>query len=111
ARLLPGTPILPRLPRDSDIGNRFILDALPFFQDDDCQPDRLPHTWQVTSDSLAVHVATRVSAAELVLLKSRAWPSGEGWAAAAREGLVDGFFEEALSRSPELRVRVVDLRG
>lgn len=47
--------------------------------------DPLPHTWSVTSDSIAAWVAGKLQARKLVLLKSRADRAG-----------VDGYFLKAL---------------
>jgi 5-(aminomethyl)-3-furanmethanol phosphate kinase len=110
AQLLPHAPVLSRLPDPSDAARQFILDPLPFFQEDEWHPERFPHLWMVTSDSLAVRVAMRASADALVLLKSVSWPTGYGWDRATEEGVVDAFFAEALRRAPELSVRIVNLR-
>ena len=48
--------------------------------------DPLPHTWDVTSDSIAAWVAGQVGARDLVLVKP---PGAEG-------NLVDAYFERAL---------------
>jgi len=58
--------------------------------------DPLPHTWDVTSDSIAAWVAGALDAARLVLVK----PPG-----AAGTDLVDPYFERA--RPPGLPVEVV----
>ncbi len=110
ARLLPEAPVRSCLPPAAEPGAWFILDALPFLQDDDRLPGHLPHTWEVTSDSLAVRVAIRAGATDLVLLKSVSWPAVDDWAAATRARIVDGFFVEALRSAPELRVQVVNFR-
>ncbi len=70
----------------------------------------LPHTWDVTSDSIAAALATVLGARELVLLKS--WAPTEPWTtlrAAADAGYVDRFFPVAAESLP--CVRFVDLRG
>jgi 5-(aminomethyl)-3-furanmethanol phosphate kinase len=108
--LLPEMPLLPAVPQAGEVAGRFILDPLPFFKEDERHAGCFPHLWQVTSDSLAVRVAMRAAAAELVLLKSVAWQAADGWVNAARTGVVDGFFDEALRRAPKLAVRVVNLR-
>jgi aspartokinase-like uncharacterized kinase len=105
ARLLPGTPIIPSLPRCMDAGSWFILDAYAFLQEDDARPGALPHCWSVTSDSLAVRVAVCAEARELVLLKSVAPAPGERW-----DGMVDPYFAEALRQAQALQVRIVNLR-
>ncbi len=76
ACLLPGAPVVPRPPTPTDAGDAFILDPTAFFQEDDHRPGALPHTWHVTSDSLAVRVAVYAGARELVLLKSVARARG-----------------------------------
>jgi 5-(aminomethyl)-3-furanmethanol phosphate kinase len=110
ACLFPEMRLLPRLPRHAESAGRFILDPLPFFEEDEQHAGSFPHLWQVTSDSLAVRVANRAAAAELVLLKSVSWQTEDGWANASRAGVVDDFFPEAVRRAPELAVRVVNLR-
>jgi aspartokinase-like uncharacterized kinase len=88
-----------------------ILDPAPFFHADDRRPDHLPHSWQVTGDSLAARAAVIFRARALILLKSVAW-AGADWRAAHRAGVVDGYFAEALAHaSTEMSVRVVNLRG
>jgi 5-(aminomethyl)-3-furanmethanol phosphate kinase len=87
-----------------------ILDALPFFEEDERAPEHLPHRWDVTSDSLAVRAAVLVGARDLMLLKSIDWHSSD-WTAAAENGIVDRYFPQALQQAPTtLQVRVVNLR-
>lgn len=70
-----------------------------FLAMDDIQfVDRLPHTWDVTSDAIAARLADRLGASELVLLKSAPIPSGLDRAGAARLGLVDPAFPGAAHR-------------
>jgi aspartokinase-like uncharacterized kinase len=109
ARLVPGSVVLPRLPEEKDGAGPFVVDPLPFFRADETEAGRFPHSWQVTSDSLAVRVAARARAEELVLLKSVSWAGGD-WQMAARQGIVDGFFPEAIQRASGLKVRVVNMR-
>jgi len=108
-RLLPEALLLPRVPGESDGRGPFILDPLPFFREDEEQPGHYPHRWDVTSDSLAVRVAVKASAAELVLVKSVSWRSND-WAAASREGVVDSYFATAVLAAAGLRAQVVNLR-
>jgi aspartokinase-like uncharacterized kinase len=73
--------------------------------------ERLPESWDTTSDSIAARLAVAVDAEELVLLKSALprWASGSATIhALAAEGYVDA----ALPRiAPELRrLRCVNLR-
>jgi aspartokinase-like uncharacterized kinase len=111
ARLVPAAVILPRLPSASEAGNCYVLDPSPFFQEDDRRPGHLPHTWDVASDSLAVRIAIRAAATELLLLKSVSYQATGDWAAAARAGVVDRFFPEAIGQAPALEVRIVNLRS
>ena len=60
--------------------------------------DPLPHSWEVTSDSIAAWVAGALGAARLVLVK----PPG-----ASGDEVVDGFFSRALP--PEVSAEIVAL--
>jgi aspartokinase-like uncharacterized kinase len=62
----------------------------------------LPHSWDVTSDSIAAWIATRWSADELVLLKSTGLPTGISIAQAARDGLVDRHFPRVCTPIPRI---------
>ncbi len=61
--------------------------------------DALPHSWDVTSDSIAAWVAARVGARRLVLIKPVAGEPGS---------LVDPFFVRALKPGIEHLVLPVD---
>ena len=65
---------------------RFILDV------DEPRDDSLPRRWRVTSDSIAVRVASHLDASEVILLKSVTLPPRVSFEAAAREGWVDPHF-------------------
>ena len=70
-----------------------ILAPRSFLERDDGQsPDPLPHSWDVTTDSIAARLAERLAASELVLLKSVSLPGGADRDDAARLGLVDRAF-------------------
>jgi len=60
--------------------------------------DELPHSWEVTSDSLAAYLAMLLGAEELVLVK----PVASG------DGLVDPFFFRALAAGIRWRVLGID---
>jgi 5-(aminomethyl)-3-furanmethanol phosphate kinase len=92
-------------------GRWCVLEPHAFFRADERRADHWPHRWDVTSDSLAVRVALLAGARELILLKSAAWTVDGEWSQAARAGVVDGFFAEALRRAGSLRIRVVNLRA
>jgi 5-(aminomethyl)-3-furanmethanol phosphate kinase len=88
-----------------------VLDGHAFARADDRNPGRLPHTWAVTSDSLAARVADVGAARGLVLLKSVTVPAGMDWAEAARRGFVDEHFPEVLARrATAFEVSAVNLR-
>lgn len=59
------------------------------------QPARLPHSWDVTSDSIAAAAAVAWNATELVLLKSCDVPEAADLAALSSQGLVDPYFVTA----------------
>ena len=62
----------------------------------------LPHTWQVTSDSIAAWLAHVVRAEELVLLKAAAPPSTD-MRQLALAGYVDPYFPKAAERLGAIR--------
>jgi aspartokinase-like uncharacterized kinase len=71
-----------------------------FLRQDDAQPDHLPHSWDVTSDSIAAQISLRCNA-DLILLKSCAIPSSNSkydWPALARTGVVDVHFPHIAPR-------------
>jgi 5-(aminomethyl)-3-furanmethanol phosphate kinase len=92
-----------------------LLAPRKFLERDDRQSiDPLPHTWAVTTDSIAARLARHLCAAGLVLLKSAPLPPGFSRLDAARAGLVDPTFPLAAEeldhvhyvnlREPTLRV-------
>jgi aspartokinase-like uncharacterized kinase len=89
-------------------GNIAILDALEFACQDEGNPGCLPHSWSVTSDSIAARVAVVIGATELVLLKSVDWQSDAGWRAAEERGVVDSYFKTQIR--PTISVRVANFR-
>ena len=70
----------------------------------------LPHSWDVTSDSIAGRIAQILAATELVLCKSTS--AGDGpvdWRRCATEGQVDRYFPKLAATLP--CVRWVNLRA
>ncbi len=99
------------LDRAWDEGLLPVLDAHKFAHADESCSAHLPHSWAVTSDSLAARVAVVLQARHLVLLKSTTIPPDLDWREAGRLGLVDALFGEVLRNAPaDLCVRAVNLR-
>lgn len=69
----------------------------------------LPHSWDVTSDSIAARLAVVLGASELVLLKSAAPERFQTLQQAADAGYVDRFFPHAAAGIP--CVRAINLRS
>ncbi len=63
----------------------------------------LPHTWDVTSDSIAAWVAARWSADELVLVKSTSLASHLTLNQAQCDGLVDAQFPQFATQVPRIQ--------
>jgi aspartokinase-like uncharacterized kinase len=62
--------------------------------------ERLPRSWDVTSDSIAAFLAVHWRAAALVLIKSASKPKSQELKSAARRGLVDKYFSQLSPRIP-----------
>jgi probable H4MPT-linked C1 transfer pathway protein len=85
-----------------------ILDPYPLILADEGRPGSLPHSWDVSSDSLAARVAGLVGARRLILLKSSIPAEPISWVEAGRGGFVDIHFAQAAAG---LDVQAVDLRA
>lgn len=81
-----------------------VLDPLCFMQEDEANPDSLPHCWTVTSDSVAARVACVAKATELILLKSCTPAQGLEWDELARAGVVDAWFPRLAASLPAVRL-------
>ena len=73
------------------------------------RPGALPHTWAVTTDSIAARAAVVYGAERLVLLKSVDVPAGTTWEVAAERGWVDRHFPHVIANAP-FPVEVVNFR-
>ena len=104
ATLLSGTPIV-----DAPTDGVAILDPYRFAVADEARPGRLPHCWDVTSDSMSARAALVFDAEELVLLKSTNL-GGKKWSDASVTGIVDPYFPTIVAACGR-SVRLVDLRG
>jgi aspartokinase-like uncharacterized kinase len=110
AGLLPEAVLVKRF--DELLGERAttrlaVFEPEQFLRDEAVDP--LPHSWDVTSDSIAARVAARLDAAELVLLKSGR-PAGRATLQdAADAGYVDRYFP--IAAAGLARIRCVDLRS
>lgn len=62
--------------------------------------DPFPHSWDVTSDSIAAWAAGRLAAGSLLLLKARDMPADASLEVLARRGVVDRHLPEALRDAP-----------
>jgi aspartokinase-like uncharacterized kinase len=93
-----------------------ILDVYCFMQADEGHPDCLPHTWAVTTDSVAARFACVAGARQLILLKSVTLPEAVSWSEAARQGFVDDYFAEVVSQATaddpvQFVVRTINFRA
>ena len=97
AALLPGSRVV-NDPNRTPFGALGILDAFAFALRDESHADHLPHSWSVTSDSLAARAAVIGGAHRLVLLKSVTLSAGSDWT-----GGVDALFGSVMAgRVPEV---------
>jgi 5-(aminomethyl)-3-furanmethanol phosphate kinase len=110
ATLVPGAVVVEGLQACAEVwryGRHAILDAHAFARADEGNEGALPHSWTVTSDSVAARAARLLKARKLVLLKSVDWPGEASWEEAARAGLVDAWFPRVAG---ELAVELLNFR-
>ena len=90
----------------------FTLDVRRFMRqlEPQLEGERLPHTWDATSDSIAARVALALDADELVLLKSCDPPADNSYARLAASGFIDQCFSKVAG---DFRgaIRLVNLRA
>lgn len=87
-------------------GSVTILDMFRFARGDEARPERLPHVWGATSDSLAARVARVAGAEEFYLLKSIDPPPD--WIRTTT--YVDPLFAQTIAGA-KFESRAVNLRG
>jgi len=112
AELLPGSRVVRRpaeLPAAWRDGRRPIFAPRLYLEElDERRADRLPCSWEVTSDTIAARVAIDLRAARLVLLKSTSPGAASTRSEAVRAGLIDLCFPTAAEGLD--RVEIVELR-
>jgi aspartokinase-like uncharacterized kinase len=113
ARLLPEAALATRfdeLAGPPDAGRLWVFATEQFLRcaEPSLRGPPLPHSWDVTSDSIAARLAEALAAQELVLLKSCLPDPASRREALAESGYTDRYFPRAAAMVP--RVRCVDLR-
>ncbi len=86
-----------------------VLDCYQFTVDDEARPGALPHSWDVTSDSIAARAAIVFGVERLILLKSVDVPLGTPWGVAADRGWVDAHFPRAIATA-DFPIDVINFR-
>lgn len=105
-RLLPVADPMAVMPEIALTGRVNLLDPHGFCR---LGASDLPHSWEVTTDSIAARAAVVWKATRLILLKSVNVPPDTPWDEAAARGWVDGYFTRALAGFAG-RVEAVNLR-
>lgn len=76
-----------------------------FLRSDEEKKDRLPHSWDVSSDSIAAHLAARHKT-DLILLKACELPTRQVKAETlVKKGIVDAWFPQAVKKVRHWEVR------
>jgi aspartokinase-like uncharacterized kinase len=89
-----------------------VLDCFAFAETDETREGKLPHSWAVTTDSIAARAAQVFGAHRLILLKSTTIPPATSWELASANGWVDAYFPQiAASLAPACRIDAVNFRA
>lgn len=99
--LVPEAVTISHLDQATDVwekGSIALLNSFDWLQRAETQSESLPHSWEVTSDSIAAWVALRWHAEGMILLKSRAAPHSH----ASLCESVDAWFPRLLPQLPAL---------
>ena len=91
------------------LANILLIDPLAWLERDEAAGVAVPHCWTFTSDSIAAHLANRLGAAKLTLLKSATPPNENNMQAASACGLVDKQFAETVGAIPS--IELINLRA
>ncbi|VTR91824.1 Aspartate/glutamate/uridylate kinase OS=Pirellula staleyi (strain ATCC 27377 / DSM 6068 / ICPB 4128) GN=Psta_3593 PE=4 SV=1 [Gemmata massiliana] len=87
-----------------------VLDCFAFALEDEGRPGALPHSWSVTTDSIAVRAALVFRAERLILLKSVDVPPGTSWEVATANGWVDTHFPQ-IAQTLTCPIEIVNFRS
>ncbi|MBP3959479.1 hypothetical protein J8F10_29900 [Gemmata sp. G18] len=100
----------PPFPLARGAGKVGCLDCFTFALEDEGCPGALPHSWSVTTDSIAARAALVLRAERLVLLKSVDVPPGTPWEFASANGWVDTHFPQ-IAKALACPIEVVNFRS
>ena len=92
-------------------GQLAVVEPVAWLEKEEAAGFGVPHRWTFTSDSIAAHIATRIQAAKLILLKSALPAPGRGDcgpSCAAGLGIVDADFPLAAKDVPA--IELINLR-
>lgn len=87
-----------------DNGDLPIVDPLAWLEDEHRNGVTIPHRWSFTSDSIAAHIATRLGAQRLTLLKSTVPDGHSDVAAMVIQNMIDSDFEAASATIPHIEL-------
>lgn len=101
--------ILVDSPLQLQFGKVHLLDPIAWLVKEEKQGITIDHVWELTSDSVAAHIATQCEAAKLTLCKSTLPDYDCGLSCLAGLGIVDEKFPEVAANLPQ--IELVNLRA